>query len=55
LQENAEAGQILLSQSAYDAVRKHIWVKALEPIEVKGRSGTEPVYELVGLVECDAL
>ena len=55
LQENAEAGQILLSQSAYDAVRKHVRVRALEPIKVKGRSGTEPVYELVGLVERDAL
>ena len=52
LQENAEAGQILLSQSAYEAVRKHVQVRALEPIKVKGRSGPEPVYELVG---CSAL
>ena len=52
LQENAEAGQILLSQSTYDAVREHVRVRALKPIKVKGRSGTEPVYELVG---CDAL
>jgi adenylate cyclase len=50
LQENAEAGQVLLSQSSYQAVREHVRVKALEPIKVKGRSGTEPVYELVGLV-----
>jgi adenylate cyclase len=51
LQENAEAGQILLSQSAYQAVREHVRVRALEPIKVKGRSSTESVYELVGLVE----
>jgi adenylate cyclase len=51
LQENAEAGQILLSQSAYEAVREHVRVRALKPIKVKGRSGTEPVYELVGLKE----
>jgi class 3 adenylate cyclase len=51
LQENAEAGQILLSQSAYDAVRKHVRVRALEPIKVKGRSSTVSVYELVGLKE----
>ena len=51
LQENAEAGQILLSQSAYDAVRKHVRVRALEPIKVKGRSSTVSVYELVRLKE----
>jgi adenylate cyclase len=51
LQENAEAGQILLSQSAYEAVRQHVRVRTLKPIKVKGRSGTEPVYELVGLKE----
>ncbi|MFB0535514.1 MAG: GAF domain-containing protein [Anaerolineae bacterium] len=51
LQENAEAGQILLSQSAYDAVRKRVRVRALEPIKVKGRSSTVSVYELVGLKE----
>ncbi len=55
LQENAEAGQILLSQSAYDAVKEHVRVRALEPIKVKGRSSAVPVYELVGLVGCDAL
>ena len=48
LQENAEAGQILLSQSAYQAVREHVRVRALKPIKVKGRSSTEPAYELVG-------
>jgi len=51
LQENAEAGQILLSQSAYQAVREHVRVRALKPIKVKGRSSTVPVYELVGLLK----
>jgi PAS domain S-box-containing protein len=51
LQENAEARQILLSQSAYESVREHVQVRALEPIKVKGRSSTVPVYELVGLME----
>jgi class 3 adenylate cyclase len=55
LPEKAEAWQILLSQSAYQAVKEHVRVRALEPIKVKGRSSTEPVYELVGLVGCDAL
>ncbi|NIN64442.1 MAG: GAF domain-containing protein [Anaerolineae bacterium] len=51
LQENAEAGQILLSQSAYDAVREHVRARALKPIKVKGRSSTEPVYELISLIQ----
>jgi len=51
LQENAEAGQILLSQSAYDAVREHVRAKSLKPIEIKGRSSTEPVYELISLIQ----
>jgi len=50
LQENAVAGQILLSQSACQAVSEHVRVRALEPIKVKGRSSTEPVYELMELV-----
>jgi adenylate cyclase len=50
LQENAEAGQILLSQSAYDAVREHVRVRALGPIRVKGRSNTEPAYELISFI-----
>jgi len=51
LQENAEAGQILLSQCAYDAVREHVRAKSLKPIEIKGRSSTEPVYELISLIQ----
>jgi adenylate cyclase len=51
LQENAEGGQILLSQSAHQAVKEHVRVRALEPIKVKGRSGIEPAYEVVGLKE----
>lgn len=51
LQKSAEAGQILLSHSAYQAVREHVRVRPLNPIKVKGRSSTEPVYELVGLKE----
>ena len=50
LQKNAEAGQILLSQSAYQAVKEHVRVRPLNPVKVKGRSSTEPVYELVELI-----
>ena len=49
LQENARGGQILLSQAAYDCVQAQVVVHALEPIQVKGRTAMEPVYEVIGL------
>jgi adenylate cyclase len=49
LQENARGGQILLSQSAYEQVKDRVITNALEPIQVKGRSTAEPVYEVVAL------
>ena len=49
LQENAHGGQILLSQAAYDNICEHISAQALEPLQVKGRSTPERVYELIGL------
>jgi len=49
LQENARGGQILLSQAAYDCVQAQVVIIALEPIQVKGRTAMEPVYEVTGL------
>ncbi len=49
LQENARGGQILLSRSAYEAISDHVVANALPPLEVKGRRGSEPVYELLRL------
>lgn len=49
LQENAKGGQILLSQSAYEVVKANVEVKELPPLQVKGRSVPEPVYEVIGL------
>jgi adenylate cyclase len=46
LQEHAEPGQILLSQSAYERVRYLVEAIPLEPVQVKGRSTLEKVYEL---------
>ena len=39
-----------LGQSACQALREHVWVRALELLKVKGRSSTEPVYKLVRLM-----
>ena len=49
LQENARHDQILISQAAYDLVKDHVRVTALEPLLVKGHSTPEPVFEVLGL------
>jgi len=49
LQESAKPGQILLSQSTYERVKDHVKVNTLQPIQVKGRTAFEQVYELVGI------
>ncbi len=49
LQESAKPGQILLSQSTYEEIKDYVEVNALQPIQVKGRTAFEQVYELVGI------
>ncbi len=49
LQENAKGGQILISQAAYEHVRDFIEAIELPPLQVKGRSTPEIVYEVVRL------
>jgi adenylate cyclase len=49
LQSSARSGQILLSQSACEQVQGRVILKALDPIQVKGRSTAELVYEVVAL------
>jgi adenylate cyclase len=49
VQENAAGGQILLSASAYDAVRGLVEVGAVNLMRVKGRQALEQIYELKGL------
>ena len=49
LQENAKGGQILISEPAYRHVEDFVEVIELPPLQVKGRSTPEIVYEVVGL------
>ena len=51
LQESARPSQILLGQRTYELVKDRIIANKLPPIQVKGRSAFEQVYELVGLKE----
>lgn len=47
LQESARGGQILLSNPTYELVKEKVEVRALDPIQVKGRQAQEQVYELL--------
>jgi PAS domain S-box-containing protein len=49
LQENAEGGQILLSEAAYREVAPYVEVRSLGPVTVKGREAPVEVYALLGL------
>jgi len=51
IQENSEAGQILISEDAYQLVRKEIEVKEVAAIKAKGKSQPIKVYEVLGLKE----
>jgi PAS domain S-box-containing protein len=49
LQENAKGGQILLSNAAYVLVKDHVEVKEMPPLQVKGRSVPELVFEVISV------
>ncbi|MFN8595684.1 MAG: adenylate/guanylate cyclase domain-containing protein [Anaerolineae bacterium] len=49
LQENAKGGQILISVAAYEQVKDQVEAVELPPLQVKGRSTPELVYEVTGL------
>ena len=47
LQSVAAGGKILIDEATYNAVKHAARAKSLEPLELKGRSGPVPAYELV--------
>ncbi len=49
LQENAGKGVILLGRNTYELVKDRIIANKLEPIQVKGRTAYEQVYEVKGI------
>jgi class 3 adenylate cyclase len=50
IQENSEAGQILISEDAYKKVSKRIQTNPVDPIRAKGKREPLKVYEVVGLI-----
>ncbi len=51
LQDLAAPNQILLGLSTYELVKKHVVVRELEPVQVKGRKAVERIFELIDLEE----
>ena len=49
LQENAGKNQIVISQAAYERVKDYVNVVQMEPMTVKGKRESIPVYEIIGL------
>jgi PAS domain S-box-containing protein len=49
IQENAAPGQILISESAYELVKRKIKVRDVDPIHAKGKSKPLKVYEVLKL------
>ncbi|MDH3943044.1 MAG: GAF domain-containing protein [Anaerolineae bacterium] len=49
IQENSEAGQILISADAHKLVKTKVEVKEVDPVEAKGKSKPVKVFEVVGL------
>jgi len=49
LQENAERGEILLSEATYALVRDHVEAELLPPRKIKDRRDFTAMYRLVGL------
>jgi adenylate cyclase len=51
LQENAEQGQILIGENTYNLIKDRVQVEKLLPLQVKGRTAYEQVYEVIGLLD----
>jgi adenylate cyclase len=47
LEQNAKAGEIIITQATYDAVKDVVEVESMEPIRVKGKSEPIPIYRVV--------
>ncbi len=48
LEQNAKAGDIIITQATYDEVKDAVEVEPMEPISVKGKSQPIPIYRVIG-------
>ena len=49
IQENSNAGQILISRAVLDVVKNHILFEAVDAIRAKGKRDPIEVYEVIGI------
>ncbi len=49
LEQNAKAGETIITQATYDEVKDVVEVEPMEPIRVKGKSEPIPIYRLMRL------
>lgn len=47
LEQNAKAGEIIVTQATYDEVKHAVEVEPMEPIRVKGKSEPIPIYRVL--------
>ncbi len=47
LEQNAKAGEIIITQATYDEVKDVVEAEPMEPIRVKGKSEPIPIYRVV--------
>jgi adenylate cyclase len=47
LEQNAKAGEIIVTQATYDEVKNVVEVEPMEPIRVKGKSEPIPIYRVL--------
>lgn len=47
LEENAKAGEIIVTQATYEEVKNVVEVEPMEPIRVKGKSEPIPIYRVL--------
>ena len=49
IQENSNRNQILISEEAYQRVKKNVYVNKMDTLTVKGKRNQITVYEVLGL------
>ena len=47
LEQNAKAGEIIITQATYEEVKDAVDVEPMEPIKVKGKSEPIPIYRVL--------
>ncbi|TAJ06940.1 MAG: adenylate/guanylate cyclase domain-containing protein [Nitrospirae bacterium] len=55
LEQNAKAGEIIITQATYDEVKHAVEVEQMEPIKVKGKAEPIPIYRVLRRIPSSAV